>query len=50
MVMETVEDSEKNTIEVKIDLDSNATYAFELAQGTVTDLNSNANKEAITLM
>ena len=44
----TVEGSEKNTIEVTIDLDSNATYAFELAKGAVTDLNGNANAEAIT--
>ena len=43
----TVEDSEKNTIEVKIDLDSNSTYAFELAKGAVNDLNGNANTEAI---
>ena len=43
-----VEGSEKNTIEVTIDLESNATYAFELAKGAVTDLNGNANAEAIT--
>ncbi len=43
----TVEGSEKNTVKVDIDLDSNSTYAFELAKDAVVDLNGNKNAEAI---
>ena len=43
----TIEGTEKNTVKVSIDLDSNSTYDFELAKGVVTDLDGNANAEAI---
>ncbi|QUG40560.1 S-layer homology domain-containing protein [Psychrobacillus sp. INOP01] len=43
-----VEGSEKNTVKVSIDLDSNSTYSFELAAGAVADLTGNKNAETIT--
>lgn len=43
-----IEGTELNTVKVDIDLDSNSTYTFELAKGAVTDLDGNANAEAIT--
>ncbi|WP_182480602.1 S-layer homology domain-containing protein [Peribacillus asahii] len=42
-----IEGSEKNTVKVSIDLDSNSTYAFELAAKAVADLTGNVNAEAI---
>ncbi|MEK4484663.1 S-layer homology domain-containing protein [Psychrobacillus sp. FSL H8-0484] len=43
-----IEGTEKNTIKVSLDLDSNSTYSFELAAGAVADLSGNVNAEAIT--
>ncbi|MFJ8246338.1 S-layer homology domain-containing protein [Peribacillus asahii] len=42
-----VEGSEKNTVRVLIDLDSNSTYSFELAAKAVADLTGNVNADAI---
>ena len=42
-----IEGTEKNTVKVSIDLDSNSAYDFELAKGAVTDFDGNANTEAI---
>ncbi len=43
----TIEGTEKNTVKVSIDLDSNSTYDFALAKGAVTDLDGNVNAKAI---
>ncbi|USK59583.1 S-layer homology domain-containing protein [Peribacillus asahii] len=42
-----IEGSEKNTVKISIDLDSNSAYAFELAAKAVTDLTGNVNADAI---
>jgi len=44
-----IEDAEKNTVKVDIDLDSNSTYTFELASKAVTDLAGNVSADTITI-
>ena len=43
-----IEGSEKNTVKISLDLDSNSTYSFELAAGAVADLSGNVNADTIT--
>ncbi|NHC38607.1 S-layer homology domain-containing protein [Bacillus sp. MM2020_1] len=43
-----IEGSEKNTVKIAYDFDSNSTYSFELAAGAVADLSGNTNAAAIT--
>ncbi|MEK3978691.1 S-layer homology domain-containing protein [Psychrobacillus sp. FSL K6-2836] len=43
-----IEGSELNTVKVSLDLDSNSTYSFELAAGSVADLSGNVNADTIT--
>ncbi|WP_419961092.1 S-layer homology domain-containing protein [Psychrobacillus sp. BM2] len=44
-----IEGSEKNTVKISLDLDSNSAYSFELAAKAVTDLSGNVNADTITI-
>lgn len=43
-----IEGTEKNTVKVDIDLDSNSTYTFELSAKAVTDLAGNVTADTVT--
>ncbi|WNS75219.1 S-layer homology domain-containing protein [Bacillus sp. DTU_2020_1000418_1_SI_GHA_SEK_038] len=44
-----VEGSEKNTVKIDVDLDSNSSYTFELAGGSVKDLATNPIADTLTI-